>query len=71
MEEKDFLELLSKKILDGATITMDTQLEDIEDWDSLAVVDFMGLADAEFGKTINPVDVQIAADVRGLYELVK
>ena len=71
MEEKDFLTLLSDKILEGAAITMDTQLEDIENWDSLAVVDFLGLADAEFGKNINPVDVQITENVRGLYELVK
>ena len=71
MDEKKFLALVIKKVFDGAEVAMDTRLEDIEEWDSLAIVEFLGTADTDFGRNLNPVDVQLAETVRDLYDLLQ
>ena len=71
MTEKDFLAVLARDVLDGTVVTMDTQLEDVEAWDSLATVEFLGLADTSFGKAVSPIDVKLAETVQNLYDLLQ
>lgn len=52
-------------------ITMDTVLDDLEEWDSLSLVSFMAMANAVYGKKIVPSDVKMAKTVADLYKLVK
>lgn len=58
------------KILNGEEFTMETELSYLENWDSLASVDFLGMADEDFGKEIDPMDVRMAATIGDLFELV-
>ena len=58
------------KLIDGEEFEMDTELKFLENWDSLASVDFLGLADEDFGKELDPMDVRTAGTVGDLFELV-
>lgn len=68
-KEQLFMEKFSK-LLDGETFTMETELKFLENWDSLASVDFLGIADEDFGKELDPMDVRTAGTVGDLFELV-
>ena len=68
-KEQLFIEKMSK-ILNGEEFTMETELSYLENWDSLASVDFLGMADEDFGKEIDPMDVRMAGTIGDLFELV-
>lgn len=68
-KEQLFMEKFGK-LLDGEEFTMESELSFLENWDSLASVDFLGLADENFGKELDPMDVRTAGTVRDLFELV-
>ena len=68
-KEQLFMEKFSK-LIDGEEFTMDSELNLLENWDSLASVDFLGLADEVFGKELDPMDVRSAGTVGDLFELV-
>ncbi len=36
------------------TVSTDTKLEDLEGWNSMAMISFIALADEHFGKTLSP-----------------
>ena len=50
---------------------MDTQLDDVEEWDSLSVVSYVAMANTAFGKKIEPKTVREAETIRDLYELLQ
>lgn len=52
-------------------ITVDTVLEDLDEWDSLSLVGFLAMANAVYGKKVVAADVRAAQTVKDLYELVK
>ena len=58
------------KILNGEEFTMESELNMLENWDSLASVDFLGLADEDFGKELDPMDVRMAGTIGELFELL-
>ncbi len=68
-KEKVFMEEFAV-ILDKEKFTMETELNDLENWDSLANADFLGLADESYGKALDPMSVRMAVTVRDLYELL-
>lgn len=71
MTEELFLERMSD-ILDAEDeITMDTVLDDIEEWDSLSVVSYVAMANTSCGKRVEPKVVRQAETIRDLYELLQ
>lgn len=68
-KETLFMEKMSK-ILNGEEFTMESELNYLENWDSLASVDFLGLADEDFGKELDPMDVRMASTIGDLFELL-
>ena len=68
-KEALFMEKMGR-ILNGEQFTMESELNFLENWDSLASVDFLGMANEEFGKEIDPMDVRMAGTVGDLYELL-
>ncbi len=69
MGEQDFLARM-KEILDNEDVTLDKDLADIEEWDSISFVSYMGLANAVCGKRPTPEQVQGCVTVRDLYLLL-
>ena len=62
MTKETFMEQM-ELVLDGARFDFDTKLEDIEEWDSIAVVSLMSLLRVSAG------GIKKAKTVEDLYEL--
>lgn len=70
MTEQDFLAELTDLMDTEDEIAMDTQLSEIEEWDSLSHVAFMALAATKAAGKVVPADVKGAQTVRDLYHLL-
>ena len=68
--EEQFLRALSE-MLGDETITMETDLLDVESWDSFSKSDFLALAEDDYGVVLPKFDVAAAESVRSLYVLVQ
>ena len=68
--EEQFLRALSE-MLGDETITMETDLLDVESWDSFSKADFLALAEGDYGVVLPKFDVAAAESVRSLYVLVQ
>ena len=68
-KEALFMEKMSK-ILNGEEFTMESELNFLENWDSLASVDFLGMADEDFGREVDPMDVRMAGTIGDLFRLL-
>ena len=54
MTEKEKLQMLEEMLeLEEGTLTCETVLEDLEEWDSIAIISFIALIDDEFEKQIS------------------
>ena len=70
--EKEFLTNMKESILDTEIeISMDTPLKDVDEWDSLSVVDFIAMANVALGKSIGRDSVIKAESFTDLYKLIK
>ena len=69
MMKEEFMEQIDL-VLDGAKVTFDSKLEEIESWDSIALISLLSLASSQ-GKKVRLPDIQKAETVRDLYELMK
>lgn len=56
-------------ILDGATVAFDTKLEDIEEWDSIAVIGLMSVASSN-GHKVSATAFNEAQSIEDLHKLV-
>ena len=70
MTEKEFLTEFAEDILEtDYPLTLETALSDISEWDSLALVSFVAMANAD-GKAISKDAVGKSKIVRDLYNLI-
>ena len=69
MNEKDFMEKM-KKMLDNEDVTIDSSLEDIEEWDSLSIVSYAAMANG-CGKSVTLPQIRGCATLRDLYALLQ
>jgi len=53
------------------SLSSDKLLSEIEEWDSLAVVTFIAMADLKYKKTIQISEIRNAIAIADLYELVQ
>jgi acyl carrier protein len=71
MNKDRFLKNLERILqVDPGTIEFDSVLVELEDWDSLAVLGFIGFIDREFKKVISPKEVLKAKSIQDLYNLI-
>ena len=68
---ENFIEKLVDVLDTEEEITMQTNLSDIEEWDSLGAVSFIAMASSVYGKKIDAVKLRHAETVQDLYDLVK
>lgn len=70
MNQIEFLKQF-QEILDREEETdMQMQLADMEEWDSLAAMAFIGMAARIYGKTIRMTDFENTKTVQNLYDLL-
>ncbi|MBQ7543917.1 MAG: hypothetical protein IJT02_03140 [Synergistaceae bacterium] len=70
MNEKDFTAKI-REILDNESVTMDTVLADVEEWDSLSIVSFAAFANSSCGKRLAPALIRDCVSIRDLYNLLQ
>ena len=63
----DFKALLSS----DAEITLDTDLLDIDEWDSFSAMSFLAMIEEKYGIKVEPFAIAEAILVEDLYEIVK
>lgn len=67
----DFLLLMDELLeLEPGNLKGPEKLEDLESWDSLAIVSFMGLAKAKAGKTLSPREIAPCRCVDDLFAII-
>ena len=71
MKKKDFLKMIEEIIeAESGTLIGDELIEDLEAWDSLAIVNFIALVDENFGLTLSPQEIQESKTVNDLMALL-
>ncbi len=69
MSEQEFVKKMVDLMDTEDKITMDSRLEDIEEWDSLSNVAFLAMCATASDRKIAPTDVKQAETIRDLYAL--
>jgi len=71
MDKEIILREIEKLLeIEPNTITKDTLLEDVEEWDSMAAVSFLAMCDANFGKMLNPINLKACKSFGDLVDLI-
>lgn len=52
-------------------ITLDTNLSELEEWDSLSIVSYVAMANAACGKKVDVKSVREAVTIQDLYDLLQ
>lgn len=71
MTEKEFLDVMDEILDTEESVSMDTVLEDLEEWDSLSYVMFQAQMLERIGKKMEPKDVKDAKTIGDLYRLIQ
>lgn len=70
MSVEEFIKQLTD-IMDTETeLTLDTNLSDVEEWDSLSLVSFLSFCNARLKRPILPEEIKSAQTVNDLYKIV-
>ena len=70
MDEQKFLTDLIELLDTEDEISLDTNLEDIEEWDSLSYVSFVAVALSKYKVSVAKDDIKNAKTVNDLYKAV-
>lgn len=71
MTKENFIERMTD-ILDAEDeISFNTNLGEIEEWDSLSIVSYIAMANAACGKKVDVKRVREAMTIQDLYDLLK
>ena len=71
MDEKTFLKNMEELLeMNTGSLAADTALADIEQWDSLAFVSFLAMADSKYSMKVVPSELRQCKTVGDLMKLV-
>lgn len=72
MTDAKKIEMLEEMMeLDPGTLTPNTQLDDLEEWDSIALISFIALLDDEFDKVVKGSVIKAQKTVADLMALME
>lgn len=71
MEVKEFIKQLTDIMDTEAELTLETNLSDVEEWDSLSLVSFLSFCNARLKRPILPEEIKKAQTVKDLYAIVE
>lgn len=71
MKREEFLNLLNELVEAEEDLSEDSILEEVAEWDSLAVISFMALFSKTFNSTVNAQYVKSSNKVSDLLDLAK
>lgn len=70
MKEQEFIEMVVELMDTEDDVTLDSVLDDLEDWDSLSYVVFLARCSKDAKSHVEPQEVRDAKTVRDLFELI-
>ena len=70
-QQQQFLNEMEEILNAEEPISLDSKLEDMDEWDSIATVAFFALARTNYGKKINRQAIINAETIRDLFEMIK
>jgi acyl carrier protein len=69
--KKELIEMLEEIVeAEPNTLTGEERLEDLQSWDSLAVVNFIAVVDENFGLTLEPKKIMESETINQLISLL-
>jgi acyl carrier protein len=72
MTEIRKIELLEDMLdLEAGTLKADLLIEDIEEWDSMAVISLIALLDGEFGKAITAKEIKSFKTIEDILKVME
>ena len=71
IKEEQFLTDLKDMLKAEEEIEMDTDVMDIENWDSFSMMDFIAMAEEKYGAKFEPFAIAGAVLVEDLYSVVE
>lgn len=72
MTEQEKVALLEDIMyLDKGTLTLDTELKNCDEWDSVAILSFIALMDEKFGKTVAGAEIRRFITVRDAVSIMQ
>lgn len=71
MTEEIFLEKMTEIFDAEDEVTMATELDSLEEWDSLSVVSYVAMANAACGRKIEVKKVRDAVTLQDLYDMLQ
>lgn len=71
MTKEDFLEKMADILDVEDEITLDTNLGELDEWDSLSIVSYVAMANATCGKKVDIKKVKEAVTLQDLYNLLQ
>lgn len=70
MEKSVFLSRLQEELEFESELEINTNIKDLEEWDSMAAMVLIGFVSDEFGKTLNADDIQAITTIESLIEKI-
>lgn len=70
MNKEEFLHDLEEALQTTESLTMETNLLDLEEWDSLGIVSTIAMFDSKYGKKMDINKLTSAKDIKELFLLV-
>lgn len=71
MTKEIFLERMADILDVEDEITLDTNLSELDEWDSLSIVSYVAMANAACGKKVDVKSVREAVTIQDLYNLLQ
>lgn len=70
MEKSVFLSRLQEELEFESELEINTNIKDLDEWDSMAAMVLIGFVSDEFGMTLNADDIQAITTVESLIEKI-
>ena len=72
MDEQEFIANMEELLeADPGSIGLATEMESLSQWDSLAFVSFLAMADSKYSVRVTPTDLREAKTIADLMKLVE
>ena len=72
MNEKEKIALMEEIMdLDEGTLTLDSVLEDIDEWDSVAILSYIAALDEHFDKIVKGSDIKNIVTVKDAIDMMQ
>lgn len=71
MEIQVFIEKFAEVLdVDSSSLTPETEFADLDEWNSMAVVQVVVMIDEEFGQSVTPVDIRKCVTLADIFNLL-